>query len=105
MDAAVANLDSLISVLLGHGDGTFQEKTIYSTDDQSAAIITKDVYHDMILDLLMVSRYDRSLWMLLGNGDGTFQTAIKYPTGNNQQSIVTGDFNHDTKVDLAVANL
>ena len=105
LDVAVANLDSFISVLLGHGDGAFQEKTIYPTDDQSAAIVTDDVNHDMILDLLMVSGYGRSLWVLIGNGDGTFQTAVKYPTGNNPQSIITGDFNHDERLDLAVANL
>jgi len=100
-----------VGVLLGNGDGTFQEAKDYST---SAAVATSvavtDVNGDGDVDLLVahtcIAFCNRSpVAVLLGNGDGTFKTALRYYSGGRHaNSIVAADVNADSKPDLLAAN-
>jgi hypothetical protein len=94
--------ENSLSVLLGNGDGTFQNQTTYSTGPDSYSILSADLNNDTKLDLT-VTNYDGSVSVLLGNGDGTFQNRIIYTVGTNPSFITAGAFRDDTKLDLAVA--
>ena len=83
LDVAVANgqcdgiafgFDNTVSVLLGNGDGTFQQPPLTSpTGYNPRSIAVGDFNSDGKLD---VATANGDVSVLLGNGDGTFQTPI-----------------------------
>lgn len=97
-----------VGVLLGNGDGTFQElKTtqaeVYSTRQEIAMI---DLNHDDKLDLAFVDPFNFRVGIFLGKGDGTFETLATFSSGYNGEpnSIFVDDFNQDKHLDIAVSN-
>jgi hypothetical protein len=97
---AVANvLTNDASILLGHGDGTFNGAREYAfTPTWSAgSIATGDLNHDGNLDVVV-----QGPSVLLGNGDGTLQAATFVPVSNATQGIALADFNNDGNLDVAV---
>lgn len=101
-----------VSVLLGNGDGTFQNPVSYYTGGVDAqAIAVADVNGDEIPDLLVANRCvsgsdcTGNVAVLLGNGDGTFQPPATYLTGGQQAwSIVLADLRGDGKLDAVVVD-
>jgi hypothetical protein len=96
-----------ISVLLGNGDGTFQEPPINTMPPYPAAAIgIGDFNHDGKMDLVTVGQFGSAseVGILLGNGDGTFTLGMSYVAGSDPQSVAVADFNGDHKLDLAVAD-
>jgi len=94
-------------MLLGNGDGTFQNPIQIPNDFVSEGPIQSatvgDFNHDGKLDL--AAAYESgTISILLGKGDGTFGTATNFSGGASGYDIVAGDFNRDGKLDLAVAN-
>src|SRR3954470_14481537 len=87
--------DTSVSVLLGNGDGTFQEQVPYSVPGASNAVALADLNGDGKADLVAVSSFTS---VLLGNGDGTFQTP--YVAGYGGYSVAIADLNADGKLDL-----
>src|SRR5439155_17375571 len=80
LDVAVANYtDNTVSVLLGKGDGTFQQQVIVGVTFQPVSVAVEDFDHDGRLDLAVgnsctdPSCLASSISILLGNGDGTFR--------------------------------
>jgi hypothetical protein len=103
-----------VGVLLGNGDGTFQDAVTYSAGGFGAtSVAVGDVNGDGKLDLMVVvlcpgsgSCASSLVGVLLGNGDGTFRPAVTYGSGGQDGgSVVIGDVNGDGKPDLLVANL
>ena len=104
-DLAVANQDSKnVSILLGKGDGTFQNQGTYAVGSSPYALVTGDFNGDGRTDLAVANSDDKNVSILLGKGDGTFQNQGTYPVGSYPIALVTGDFNGDGRTDLAVAN-
>ena len=110
MDLAVANFvpglgePGNVSVLLGNGDGTFQNAVYYSVGYKTKFIAIDDLNRDGDLDLAVADE-SGSVLVLLGNGDGTFQSAVSYGASSGPRSVAIRDLNRDGNLDLAVANL
>ena len=106
-DLAVANeISNNVSVLLGNGDGTFQNAVNSAVGTNPQSVTVGDFNGDGFLDLAVANSGSNSVSVLLGNGDGTFQTAVNYALGTNTSpsSVTVGDFNGDGILDLAVAD-
>jgi len=85
-----------VGILLGRGDGTFQNVVTYDSKGPSvASILAVDVNRDGTLDLVVQSGGPA---VLLGNGDGTFHPAQKYSGPGMSQVAV--DVNGDGQLDL-----
>ncbi|MBV8556968.1 MAG: VCBS repeat-containing protein, partial [Planctomycetaceae bacterium] len=109
-DLAVANRTSNdVSVLLGNGDGTFQNPVPYPAGTNPVALVAGDFTDDGHIDLAVVNENtypadSGSVSILLGKGDGTFLPPVPCPVGNRPLALVAGDFTGDGRTDLAVAN-
>jgi hypothetical protein len=102
---------SVVGVLLGNGDGTFQPSHVYSTGASLAeSVAVADVNGDGNPDLIVAhsspgSTYGSAVAVLLGNGDGTYQAPLRfYSGGKSALSIAVADINGDGKPDLLVGN-
>lgn len=108
LDVIVINEGSNnIGVLLGHGNGTFLEQIILSTDSNShpSSIALADFNNDTLLDIAIANQADETIGIMLGNGNLTFLNQTKYSIGLGSlpNTIAIGDFNNDTKLDIAVS--
>jgi archaellum component FlaF (FlaF/FlaG flagellin family) len=93
-----------VSVLLGNGDGTFEQAVTYAVPS-SESVTTGDFNGDGKLDLAVAQLlFPSGVSVLLGNGDGTFQTPMYYKDGKEDWFIAAGDFNGDGQSDLVVAD-
>jgi hypothetical protein len=127
LDLAVANTNganpingtSLVSVLLGHGDGTFAAPVAYGSigggDFNGKSLAIGDVNGDALLDLVVGAQFGFNpahfvLVALLGKGDGTVQQgggilgSVGGPLGylvSPATSIAIGDFDGDGNADVA----
>jgi hypothetical protein len=104
LDLATANAGaSSVSVLLGHGDGTFSEPALNSAAGGAPFLLAAgDFNADGKLDLVTAYQYGPYVSVLLGGGDGTFQAPSYVEIGGDPTAVVVGDFNADGKVDLGV---
>lgn len=100
-----------ISILPGHGDGTFGNP-IVTMESCMFSTAASDVNRDGKLDIVAVlgnspvDSFPTRADVLLGNGDGTFTTAAEAPTAPEQQAngVAIGDFNLDGKLDAVLSD-
>jgi hypothetical protein len=117
LDLLVANAGCFNSmgVLLGIGDGTFQDLGVYydSGGFDADSIAVADVNGDGKADVAVGNCGNNfycnqsghgTVGVLLGNGDGTFQSVRTYGSSGLTHSVAVADVNHDGKPDLLVAN-
>ncbi len=82
-----------VSILLGHGDGTFQPQTAYPVASPDGRIAVADFNGDGKRDLAVPAPYNNIITLMVGNGDGTFQ-AQQFSTGSHMAlGVVAGQFN------------
>ena len=98
-----------VSVLLGNGDGTFQQPAaLYSLGASGAtSVAVADVNGDGKLDLIVATGSSTAglVGVLLGNGDGTFQAEATYSSGGlSPLALAVADLNGDGKPDVVVSN-
>ena len=104
LDLVVANANAAsVSILLGHGDGTFDAATTYPVPQGPCSVAIGDVNGDGKLDLAVGVLADGP-YMLLGNGDGTFSAGPNLGLDSFIHSLVLQDFNEDGPLDLVTAN-
>ncbi len=112
LDLAISDGDGTapgIAVLLGNGNGTFQNPVNYvPSGNPVRQIATGDFNGDGRIDFVAASQVvglPAGVWIVLGNGNGTFQTAADYPAGMFPQGAAIGDVNGDGIPDVvAVSN-
>ena len=108
--AAAGNLDlvvaagSVVSVLRGNGDGTFQSAVPYATVVASTpnALAITDFNGDGFPDVVVANGIVDSISVFLGKGDGTLLLPrLDYSSNAGTFSLAIGDFDHDGRKDVA----
>ena len=97
-----------IAVLLGNGNGTFQDPVFYTVGTATntpTSLTTGDFNRDGKLDVALANTGNNTVSIFLGDGTGAL-TPLGSPinVGRIPQAIRAGDFNDDGYSDLAVAN-
>jgi hypothetical protein len=108
LDLVIANRSSDdVSVLLGRGDGTFQDAIVSSISPSIGpySIAVGDFNLDGVPDVVTANFMSANASVLLGTGDGRFEAPIDTGmTGTFSYGVAVGDFNGDGKPDFATAN-
>jgi hypothetical protein len=106
LDLVTTNLDGIVSMLPGNGDGTFQTAWDVAMGAAGSANAI-DVNADGKLDLVVTNRTSPgAVTVRLGDGKGGLTTAtFTTATGGYPSSLVMGDFNGDGRPDAAAATL
>jgi hypothetical protein len=106
LDLVVANpYSNDVSVLLGDGNGSFDDQTTYSAGDFPVYVAVGDLNNDARLDLVVANSQSNDVSVLLGNGNGSFSNQTRYPAYSSPEFVAVGDLNNDTRLDLVVANV
>jgi hypothetical protein len=92
-----------VSILIGKGDGTFEDPVPYGSGNYLRGALFGDFNGDGKLDFALPRYDDKDLVIFLGKGDGTFREGAHYSLGTGPDSTAVGDFNGDGKLDLAVS--
>jgi hypothetical protein len=93
-----------VSVLLNHGDGTFEPHTDYATGNSPADAALADVDGDGHLDILVSNLQSDNVSVLLGHGDGTFDPKTDFTAGPGVLELAAADLNGDGAPDVVTAN-
>ncbi|CAF4242680.1 unnamed protein product, partial [Rotaria sordida] len=102
----VNSKNNSISLIMGHGNGTFDLPRVYSTgkDSHPLAVAIGDFNNDNRSDLIIANTGTDSIGILIGFHYTTFQSYKTYFSDNTRkpQGIITCDFNNDKYLDIAV---
>ena len=94
-----------IAVLLGNGDGTFQNvQSFIGNATDSIRVSVGDFNGDGNLDAVSLDYRNGLAVFYKGKGDGTFTAGPTFAVGINPNSTSVGDFNGDNKPDVAILN-
>ncbi len=96
------SVQNAIGVILGKGNGTFQDCLYYDVGYSSiwvtSGMFNPDSYPDLAVTI------SNACVIMINNGDGSFTKGNSYNTGTSPNTVLSGDFNKDGNADLAVSN-
>ncbi len=105
-DIATANFSASnsVSVLIGHGNGTFGAADNITIGPDPFALAVGDLNGDGNQDLV-VARFNTpgTLALLKGNGNGTFASPLTLSVGDTPAGVAVGDFNGDGNQDIVAS--
>lgn len=105
LDLALSGDGGVVAILLGRGNGTFQQVHAYQVPAFTYSPITADFNGDGKLDLALVLANSNSVLVYLGNGDGSFQSPSPFETALGPETIAAFDMNGDGKLDIIAGAL
>jgi hypothetical protein len=107
LDQGHCSSGGVVTILLGHGDGSLTMGGTFGVGDSPNSIVAADFNNDGILDLAVAnsgSNFDGNISVLLGVGDGSFHAAHTVKSGKEPRYIQAADLNHDGKMDLVMTD-
>ncbi|CAF1288419.1 unnamed protein product [Adineta ricciae] len=97
-----------IAVFLDRGDGSFANRTTYSTGSSSSPYSLSVEYFnkDAYLDIIVANYNNNKVGVFLGRSNGIFDIVMLYSMsyGSHPSSLVVADFSRDRKMDFGVIN-
>ncbi len=99
---AVAGTQTGISVLLGHGDGTFTPQVV--SPQQGSTSLAAGAFRPAGNADFIATNPTSGISVYLGNGNGTFQQPASTTTSGAVTGAAVGDFNADGRLDFAVVD-
>ena len=94
-----------VGVLLGNGDGTFQNVVNYAATGMDTARVGTGIFTNRNTPDIVALNYQTStITVFKGNGDGTFAAGKDFTVGGDPVSTATADFNGDNEDDIVVLN-
>jgi len=104
-DIAVnATTDHSLGILLGNGDGTFQDRVDFLMDYGPKSLVTADFDKDGHLDIVTACPDSDIVAVIWGFGDGTFGDLLVLQAGDYPSNVIAGDVNLDGNIDLCTSN-
>jgi hypothetical protein len=107
LDIVVANYYSnTVSVLLGYGNGSFENQMMYSAGTTIQSVAVGDFNNDTRLDIVVANGVSNDVSVLLGYANIVFanQTMLTTGNGSRPRAFIVEDFNNDDRMDIGVAN-
>src|SRR5262249_57159554 len=108
--AGFGGIPSNVTVLLGNGNGTFQNPIVTTAGNGISSIAISDFNLDGKQDVVIANTGWNDVSLLLGNGDGTLQPSIQFYLGNSfgnlnpvYNALAVADFDENGGPDVAVA--
>jgi FG-GAP-like repeat/Bacterial pre-peptidase C-terminal domain/FG-GAP repeat len=93
-----------VTVMLGHGDGTFDPPVGYSAGVYNVGLAIGDVDGDGKPDIVTTAVNDSTVHVLRNNGDGTFGPDASYLVASDPNGVALGDFNGDGALDIVTTS-
>lgn len=93
-----------VGVLLGRGDGTFQDQLLTSTGGTPRGLVAARLDTDAVLDLVVADASRNQVLVLRGQNNGRFYEPVAYPTVKAPSRLVLADINRDTLPDVLVTS-
>ncbi|WP_291617741.1 FG-GAP-like repeat-containing protein [Bradyrhizobium sp.] len=96
---------NVIGVLLGNGNGTFQNYGTLSAGDRPATpVVVADFDNDGAVDIAVGNFGSDDITIWYGNGNGTYSTSSSYSAGDGPEGLSAADVNGDGNIDLVVSD-
>jgi len=93
-----------VSLLLGLGNGTFENAKHYIAGYFPNSIAISDVDDDQAPDLIVANGTAGAVTVLKGVGDGTVLAAAEHAVGDGPTAVAVSDLDADQVPDIVVAN-
>ena len=93
-----SDTEDTVSLLLGNGDGTFQESIPFDVTTGPQALTVADFNGDGLADIAVAGVGGISV--LMGVNQGFFAPEVRYGVIDSRTDITIGDFNNDGLLDL-----
>jgi hypothetical protein len=93
-----------VGVLLGRGDGTFQNQLLTSTGGAPRGLVAARLDTDAVMDLLVTDATNHRVLVLRGQNNGRFYDPVPYATVRAPSRLVLADVNRDFVQDVLVTS-